>query len=72
LSISRERDGRHHAVAATRLPTTSKPKAAAVADLAAERRWRLVRDLNLAPTVPVPCTGCCRCYGVPMGSGCGS
>ncbi|HEY8112484.1 MAG TPA: hypothetical protein VII16_06405 [Actinomycetes bacterium] len=37
-----------------------------------ERRRRLLRDLDLTPTVPTPCTGCCRCYGAPMGSGCGS
>jgi hypothetical protein len=41
-------------------------------DLDDHRMRRLLADLDLAPTVPVPCSGCCRCYGAPVGSGCGS
>jgi hypothetical protein len=43
-----------------------------VADLTERRRRRLLAALGLAPTVPSPCGPCCRCYGRPMGSGCGS
>jgi hypothetical protein len=32
-------------------------------------RW-LLADLGLAPTVAVPCEGCCRCYGTPIGAEC--
>jgi hypothetical protein len=54
-------------------PKTSLPQAdAAVVELAEHRARRLLDDLGLAPTVPVPCSGCCRCYGTPVGSGCGS
>jgi hypothetical protein len=55
-------------------PTTSLPEAAdaVVVELAERRARRLLADLGLAPTVPVPCSGCCRCYGTPVGSGCGS
>jgi hypothetical protein len=45
---------------------------APVVELAEHRARRLLADLDLAPTVPVPCSGCCRCYGTPVGSGCGS
>jgi hypothetical protein len=45
---------------------------AVVVELAKHRAGRLLADLGLAPTVPVPCSGCCRCYGIPVGSGCGS
>jgi xanthine/CO dehydrogenase XdhC/CoxF family maturation factor len=55
-------------------PTTSvADKAdAVVVELAERRARRLLADLDLAPTVPVPCGPCCTCYGRPMGSGCGS
>jgi hypothetical protein len=42
-----------------------------VVDLDGYRARRLLADLGLAPTVPVPCGPCCRCYGVPLGQGCG-
>jgi hypothetical protein len=41
-----------------------------VVDLDVRRTWRLLADLDLAPTVPVPCSGCCRCYGTPIGAEC--
>jgi hypothetical protein len=43
-----------------------------VIDLDGYRARRLLADLGLAPTVPVPCGPCCTCWGRPMGSGCGS
>jgi hypothetical protein len=42
-----------------------------VVDLDDYRAWRLLADLGLAPIVPVPCSGCCRCYGTPIGAECG-
>jgi hypothetical protein len=39
-------------------------------DLDDHRMRRLLADLDLAPTVPVPCSGCCRCYGTPIGAEC--
>jgi hypothetical protein len=45
---------------------------AAVVELDGYRAWRLLVELGLAPTVGVPCGPCCRCYGVPLGQGCGS
>lgn len=45
---------------------------AIVVELIEHRARRLLAGLDLAPTVPVPCSGCCRCYGAPVGSGCGS
>jgi hypothetical protein len=42
-----------------------------VVDLDDYRAWRLLADLDLAPTVPVPCVDCCRCYGTPIGAECG-
>jgi hypothetical protein len=55
-------------------PTTSLPEAASavVVELAEHRARRLLADVGLAPTVPVPCGPCCTCYGRPMGSGCWS
>jgi hypothetical protein len=55
-------------------PTTSLPDQAdaVVVELAEHRARRLLAELGLAPTVPVPCGPCCTCYGVPVGSGCGS
>jgi hypothetical protein len=44
----------------------------AVVELAECRARRLLADLDLAPTVPVPCSGCCRCYGTPIGAECRS
>jgi hypothetical protein len=38
-----------------------------IVDLALQRRRRLARDLGLTPTAAAPCTGVCRCYGVPLG-----
>ena len=43
---------------------------AVVVELAERRAWRLLADLDLDPTVPVPCSGCCRCYGTPIGAEC--
>jgi hypothetical protein len=43
-----------------------------VVDLAGHRARRLLADLGLAPTVEVPCSGCCRCFGVPVGLECRS
>jgi hypothetical protein len=43
-----------------------------VVDLDGYRARRLLADLGLAPTVSVPCGPCCRCYGTPLGQGCGS
>ena len=43
-----------------------------VVELAEHRTRRLLADLDLAPTVLVPCSGCCRCYGTPIGAECGS
>jgi hypothetical protein len=53
-------------------PTRSLPDGggAVVVELAERRAWRLLADLDLAPTVPVPCEGCCRCYGTPIGAEC--
>jgi hypothetical protein len=45
---------------------------ALVVELAGWKARRLLADLNLAPTVPVPCSGCCRCYGTPIGAACRS
>jgi hypothetical protein len=55
-------------------PTTSLPEAAdaVVVELAERRARRLLADLGLAPTVPIPCSGCCRCFGAPVGSECRS
>ena len=55
-------------------PTTSllDRADAVVVELAEHRARRLLADLGLAPTVPVPCGPCCTCYGWPIGSGCGS
>jgi hypothetical protein len=55
-------------------PTGSVPDDAdrVVVDLDGYRSRRLLADLGLAPTVPVPCGPCCRCYGVPLGQGCRS
>ena len=44
----------------------------ALVDLDDHLMRRLLADLDLTPTVPVPCSGCCRCDVVPVGSGCGS
>jgi hypothetical protein len=44
---------------------------AVVVELAEHRARRLLADLDLLPTVPVPCSGCCRCYGTPIGAECG-
>ena len=53
-------------------PTTSLPDGgdAVVVELAEHRPRRLLATLDLAPTVPVPCEGCCRCYGTPIGAEC--
>lgn len=52
-------------------PTTSLPDSdALVVELAEQRARRLLAHLDLAPTVPVPCEGCCRCYGTPIGAEC--
>jgi hypothetical protein len=53
-------------------PTSSVPDGAdqVVVDLDGYRARRLLADLDLAPTVPVPCGPCCTCYGVPLGQGC--
>jgi hypothetical protein len=55
-------------------PTESLPDkaGAVVVELAERRARRLLADLDLAPTIESPCSGCCRCYGVPLGSGCRS
>jgi hypothetical protein len=55
-------------------PAASLPEAldTMVRELAGHRTQRLLADLDLAPTVPVPCSGCCRCYGTPIGAECGS
>jgi hypothetical protein len=37
-------------------------------DLNGHRMQRLLADLDPAPTVPVPCNGCCRCYGSRIGA----
>ena len=53
--------------------TESLPDGGAlVVELGEHRARRLLADLDLAPTVPVPCSGCCRCYGTPIGAECGS
>jgi hypothetical protein len=39
-------------------------------ELADHQARRLLAHLDLAPTVPVPCEGCCRCYGTPIGAEC--
>jgi hypothetical protein len=41
-----------------------------VVELAERRTRRLLADLDLLATVPVPCSGCCRCYGTPIGAEC--
>jgi hypothetical protein len=52
-------------------PATSLPDGGAmVVDLDGYRARRLLAHLDLAPTVPVPCSGCCTCYGVPVGLEC--
>jgi hypothetical protein len=53
-------------------PTTSLPDSAdaVVVELAEHRARRQLAGLDLAPTVPVPCSGCCRCYGTPIGAEC--
>jgi hypothetical protein len=51
---------------ATRLPDDA---AAVVVELAERRARRLLAHLGLLPTVPV-CSGCCRCYGTPIGAEC--
>jgi len=43
-----------------------------VVELAERRARRLLADLGLAPTVAVPCSDCCRCYGTPVGAECRS
>jgi hypothetical protein len=55
-------------------PTASLPEAAdvLVVELADRRTRRLLAGLDLAPTAPVPCEGCCRCYGTPIGAECRS
>jgi hypothetical protein len=55
-------------------PTTSLPddSDAMVVELAEHRARRLLADLDLLPSVPVPCSGCCRCYGTPIGAECRS
>jgi hypothetical protein len=55
-------------------PTASLPDSgdAVVVELAEHRAQRLLADLDLAPSVPVPCSGCCRCYGTPIGAECRS
>jgi hypothetical protein len=55
-------------------PTTSLLDGAdaVVVELAERRAWRLLAALDLAPTVAVPCSGCCRCYGTPIGAECRS
>jgi hypothetical protein len=45
---------------------------ALVVELAARGARQYLKALGLAPTVTVPCGPCCRCYGVPLGSGCSS
>ena len=41
-----------------------------VVSLVAEGRRRLLRDLDIGPTVPAPCgPGPCTCYGVELGRG---
>jgi hypothetical protein len=74
----RERPGRQPERSTTRTLTDQTRIAAIVVDdgdsvlvdLDDHRmRWLLI-DLGLAPTVPVPCSGCCRCYGTPIGAEC--
>jgi hypothetical protein len=49
-------------------PIVSQGGNGRVVDLDLERRRRLLRALRLDPTVPVPCSGVCRCWaGVPLG-----
>lgn len=43
--------------------TASVARGPGVVDLQVERRRRLVRDLDLGPTVASPCSGTCRCWG---------
>ena len=43
-----------------------------VVDLDDHRARRLLADLDLLPTVQAPCTGCCTCFGTPLGAGCRS
>jgi hypothetical protein len=53
-------------------PTTNLPEApgAVVVELAERRTRRLLADLGLAPTIERPCSGCCRCFGAPIGAEC--
>jgi hypothetical protein len=53
-------------------PTRSLPDQAdaVVVGLGGWRARRLLATLDLTPTVPVPCEGCCRCYGTPIGAEC--
>jgi hypothetical protein len=48
---------------------------ALVVDLAEWRARRRAREhlaqAGLLPNAPVPCGPCCRCFGQPMGAGCG-
>jgi hypothetical protein len=55
-------------------PTRSLLEAAdaVVVELDERRTRRLLADLDLLATVPVPCSGCCRCYGTPIGAECRS
>jgi hypothetical protein len=76
----RERPGGRPERSTTRTLTDQTRIAAIVADegdsflvdLDDHRTQRLLVDLVLAPTVAVPCSGCCRCYGAPIGAECGS
>jgi hypothetical protein len=53
------------AVAAAGNDTEILPRG--VVSLGGYRDRRLLRDLRLVPTVPVPCAGVCRCWGAPLG-----
>jgi hypothetical protein len=63
--LTRDRPKRHHPDDALSIPLRGDGRR--VVDLATERRRRLLRDLRLGPTVPVPCKGVCRCWHTPLG-----
>jgi hypothetical protein len=48
-------------------PIIADARGGVVVDLGEARLRRLVADLGLGPTVPVPCSGTCWCYGRPLG-----